>query len=65
MKVWIHKETFQLMITWQCYAMWSEYRENISLQCPVYVGEACENGNGVTCIFSTEIYKDFDYVGAL
>lgn len=65
MKIWIHKTTGKIMLTWQCYAMWSEEREAIKLECPVYVGEACENENGVTVVFPSSIYNHFEFVGNL
>jgi hypothetical protein len=65
MKIWCHKETGKLMLTYQVYVMWSEVRAGIKLEAPVYAGEACDNGNGVTCIFAPEIYEHFDYVGEL
>jgi hypothetical protein len=65
MRVWMHKETGKIMITWQCYGMWSEVRDGIKLQSPIYVGEACENENGIICIFSNSIYKYFELIGEL
>ncbi len=65
MRVWMHKQSGKLMISWQCYAMWSEVKSGVTLQCPIYVGEACENENGVTVIFPQSIYNDFEFIGDL
>lgn len=65
MKVWIHKKTGDLIISFQVYAMWSEVRDGVTLECPIYVGEACENKNGVICILSNSIYKEFELIGNL
>lgn len=65
MKVWIHRKSGKLMITWQAYAIWSEVRDTVKLEAPIYAGEACENENGITCLFSQGIYEEFDYIGDL
>lgn len=65
MRVWVHRKTGEIMISFQVYAMWSEVREHVILECPVYVGEACENKHGMTVIMSNKIYEEFELIGEL
>lgn len=65
MRVWMHKVTGDLMISFQVYAMWSETKFEVKLECPIYVGEACENPNGIICIFNNAIYEQFVLIGNL
>lgn len=72
MKVWYHPQTGNFMINWQVYAC-VEIQDNqyqygihgVKLSYYQYVGEACENKNGITCIFNQEYLDNFEYIGEL
>lgn len=65
MNIWMHKLTGKLMISFQVYAMCSETINGVTLEGPVYIGDACENENGIVCIFKNTIYDQFEFIGKL
>ncbi len=65
MRVWIFPPTGELMISWQCYANVEISIDPVVANYFQYIGEACENKNGVTCIFGPDYLDNFEYVGEL
>jgi hypothetical protein len=53
------------MISWQCYANVEISIDPVVANYFQYIGEACENKNGVTCIFGPDYLDNFEYVGEL
>jgi hypothetical protein len=72
MKVWIHPEAGELMISWHVFACVRLDEKNpytigpgIEMNVYQYVGEACENSHGMTCVMPDTFLNNFEYLGEL
>lgn len=65
MRVWIHKETFEIVISYQVYAIVDHNYKGMIVGKPEYIGELLECGCHPPKLFSNSVYEEFEFVGYL